>query len=443
MARTKADLNAGSRLSDFLAASLLAKVYPAEQVNRALDAHGVNSQRIRRFPAVAGVYYAVSLSLYPQCSYEAVFSAVAQGLAWAAGATAPQTVAKSSISELRSRIGAEPLRDLIRTCCLPMACAANQAEGFYRGLRLVAMDGTRVELPDEPELVSHFGRPGSRTGHAGYPQAQAVILVECATHAVLSAEIGPYNSNEWELSQYLLGTLEPGMLCLADRGYNAAEHWQQALGSGAQLLWRAGDGRHLPVVRMLPDGSYLSEIEPSAPIKRRRAKEGAAASVKTVVRVIEYQLKGVRGAAGATGATGIAGATQAQPRYRLMTSLLDPEQAPALELAALYHQRWHVESVFDELKTHLRQGQRTLRSKTPELVRQEFYGWVLAHYAVRWLLFQGAGRSRQQPLDLSFTEHLHLLKREQLRSGAFPPTAAQKTPALVAAGSSSQLATEV
>jgi hypothetical protein len=449
MSRTKAELNSGARLSDFLAASLLAKVYPAERVNEALDAHQVNSQRIRRFPAVAGVYYAVALSLYPQCSYEAVFSAVAQGLAWASGADAPQAVSKSTISELRSRIGAQPLRDLMRTCCLPMAHEALQSEGFYCGLRLVAMDGTRIELSDEPDLVTSFGRPGSRTGQAGYPQAQAVILVECATHAVLSAEIGPYRANEWELSQQLLGALEPGMLCLADRGYNAAEYWQQAQATGAQLLWRASDGRHLPVTQMLADGSYLSEIEPSAPVKRRRAKEGGAAPVKTVVRVIEYQLKGLKGPAhaahtiDATGSTDGVGAAAAPPRYRLMTSLLNPLQAPALELAALYHQRWQVESVFDELKTHLRQGKRTLRSRTPQLVRQEFYGWVLAHYAVRWLLHQGAARSRQRPLDLSFIEHLHLLKLEQPRSGAFPPSAPSPTRKVVASSPSRQLAAEV
>ena len=417
MARTKASLNEGTRLADYLAASLLARVFPAERVHEALNAHDANSRRVRRFPAVAGVYYVVALSLYPECSYEAVFSAVAEGLAWAARSPAPAPVAKSSISELRIRIGADPLRDLMRSCCLPLADEQHQPEAFYKGLRLVAIDGTRMELADEEPVAQEFGRPGSRTGHAGYPQAQCVALAECATHAILSAEIGPYNNDEWTLSQYLLGSLEPGMLCLADRGYNSAEHWQQALASGAQLLWRATEGRHLPVLRMLPDGSYLSEIQPSAPVKRRRAaNEPGAQTTKSPVRVIEYQLTGV---------------PDAQPRYRLITSLMDHEQAPAQELAALYHQRWRIELLFDELKTHLHQGRRTLRSKTPELVRQEFYGWVLAHYAVRWLLHQGAARSGQQAKDLSFTAHLHLIKREQPRSGAFPPTAAQKAPPLV------------
>ena len=407
MARSKMDLGSGARLADYLSISLLARVFPAEQVHRALDEHQANSQRVRRFPAVAGAYYAMALSLYPEASYESVFSAVAEGLAWSARAAAPPPVAKSSISALRGRIGAAPLRDLVRSCCLPLAQPQTQPQAFYAGLRVVAIDGSRVELADEADVVQAFGRPGSRTGHAGYPQAQCVVLAECATHAILAAEIGPYRGDEWELCRWLLGALEPGMLCLADRGFNGAQQWQQALQTGAQLLWRASDNRHLPVKQLLADGSYLSEVLPSK-------SSGRSPPEASVVRVIEYRLPGV---------------PESSSRYRLMTSLLDEAQAPALELAALYHRRWHIEAVFDELKTHLRQGRRVLRSKTAELVRQEFYGWVLAHYAVRWLLHQGATQSGQADDDLSFTAHVQLLKRELPRSGAFPPNASQATSA--------------
>lgn len=410
MARTKATLGSGARLADYLSASLLARVFPAERVHEALNAHGVNSQRIRRFPAVAGVYYTMALSLYPEAAYEEVFSVVAQGLAWARGSQQPAPVSKSSISALRSRMGSAPLRDLVRSCCLPLADLARQPQAFYKGLRLMAIDGSRLELADEVDVATAFGRPGSRTGVAGYPQAQCVVLAECATHAIVAAELGPYRGDEWELCQWLLGALEPGMLLLADRGFNGFDHWQQALASGAQLLWRATEPRLLPVEQLLPDGSYLSRIEPTG------VGQAAAAAQALQVRVIEYQLPGVPDAA---------------PRYRLMTSLLDPFQAPALELAALYHQRWQVEAVFDELKTHLRQSRRVLRSKTAELVRQEFYGWVLAHYAVRWLLHEGAARSGQADEALSFTAHVQLLRRELPRSGAFPPSAAQAPAAMV------------
>ena len=408
MARTKAVLGDGARLADYLSASLLARVVPPLQVHAVLDAHGRNSQRVRRFPAAAGVYYCIALSLYPESAYEDVFSVVAQGLAWAAGSAEPKRVAKSSISALRSRIGWQPLADLVRRCCVALADPQVHPEAFYRGLRLVAMDGSNFELPDEPDNVAQFGYPGSRTGHAGYPQAQCAVLVECATHAVLAANLEPYGLPEWQACQPLLGALKPGMLCMADRGFNGYEHWRQAQATGAELLWRCANNRQLPVIRALEDGSYLSELQPP----RKDRLENQAQPI--TVRVIEYAMPGLPKVP-----------PLAQPRYRLLSTLLDDKQAPALELAALYHQRWNVEEVFDELKTHLRQSRRVLRSKTAPLVRQEFYGWVLAHYAVRWLLHQGAGHRRKPHAQLSFTGHLQLLRRNQPHSGDFPPSAAQ------------------
>jgi hypothetical protein len=410
MARTKAVLGSGARLSDYLSASLLARVVPAEQVHAVLDEHGCNSRRVRGFPAVAGVYYCMALSLYPEAAYEEVFAVVAQGLAWAAGAAEPPRVAKSSISAARGRIGAAPLAELVDRCCMPLADMQTHPEAFYAGLRLVAIDGSNFELPDEADNVEHFGYPGSRTGQAGYPQAQCAVLVECATHAIVGANLGPYRASEWEICQPLLKRLAPGMLCLADRGFDGFERWRQAQATGAQLLWRCPSNRQLPVRQSLADGSYLGAIYPTT--KGRRA--GAAEAI--TVRVIEYCLPGL---------------PDAQPRYRLLTTLLDAQVAPAAELAALYHERWQVEEVFDELKTHLVRSRRVLRSKTAELVRQEFYGWVLAHYAVRWLLHQTASRQQRPHAHFSFTGHVQLLRRAQPRSGAFPPTACKTAAPLV------------
>ena len=408
MARTKATLGQGARLSDYLSASLLARVYPAEVVHEVLDAHGVNSQRIRRLPAVAGAYYCMALSLYPEAAYEEVFAAVAEGLAWAAGAAAPARMAKSSISQVRTKLGAAPLADLMRRCCVPLAHADVHPGAVYAGLRLVAMDGSKFALPAKADNVTTFGYPGSRTGHAGYPQAQCAVLVECASHAVLDANLGAYRASEWSVCEPLLKSLQAGMLCLADRGLNGYEYWKAASATGAHLLWRCAANRQLPVQQALEDGSYLSALyAPSKSPARRDARSALA------VRVVEYGLPG------------------SDERYRLLTSLLDPKAAPALELAALYHQRWQVEAVFDELKTHLAQRRRVLRSKTAELVRQEFYGWVLAHYAVRWLMHEAAQRHRLEHAQLSFASHVQLFKRSQPRSGAFPPRAAAKAQALV------------
>lgn len=401
MARTKATLGAGARLSDYLSASLLARVYPPELMRTVLDAHGVNSQRIRTFPAIAAGYYCMALSLYPEAAYEDVFAVVAQGLAWMQGQQGVPTVAKSSISMARTKIGAAPLRALHAQACVPLASARAQPEAFYAGLRLVAIDGSNFELPDEAANAAEFGYPGSRTGHAGYPQAQCAVLVECATHAIIGANLAPYRAAEWDVCEPLLSRLGPDMLCLADRGFSGYAHWKAASDTGAQLLWRCVANRQLPLVKALPDGSYLSVIYPDA--KSRKTRTG-----EIVVRVIEYALPGVQG----------------EPqRYRLITTLLDPETASAVALATLYHERWEVEAVFDELKTHLVQRRRTLRSKTPEGVRQEFYGWVLAHYAVCWLMHEAASSHRIRQRSLSFTGHVQLLRRTQPLSGAFPPSA--------------------
>ncbi len=409
MARTKAVLGAGARLSDYLSASLLARVYPPEQVHLALDEHGAGSQRIRSFPAVAAAYYCMALSLYPEAAYEDVFAVVAQGLAWMQGSAAVPTLAKSSISAARSKIGCAPLQTLHQRACVPLANSVDHPQAFYAGLRLVAIDGSNFEVPDEAANAATFGYPGSRTGHAAYPQAQCAVLVECTTHAIIGANLGPYRAAEWVVCKPLLARLTPDMLCLADRGFSGYGHWKAALETGAQLLWRCVGNRQLPVVTALADGSYLSVIYPDAMSRRSRGGE-------ITLRVIEYSLPG---------------AAQAEPRYRLLTTLLNPVQAPALELAALYHERWEVEAVFDELKTHLQRRRRVLRSKTPEGVRQEFYGWVLAHYAVCWLMHEAASAQRIQQRRLSFTGHLHLVRRAQPRSGAFPPSAAKTAAALV------------
>lgn len=214
------------------------------------------------------------------------------------------------------------------------------------------MDGSSFDVPDEQANAHAFGYPEGGRGPAGYPKAQCAVLVECGTHAVLAGSIGACRGSEWSLCQSLLPTLNRTMLCMADRGFNGFEHWQQACQTGAQLLWRVAKSRILPVKKVLEDGSFLGTIY-------RRDKKTEHALEALEVRIIEYALPNM---------------PESEPRYWLMTTMFDPVAAPAQELAALYHARWHVKSVFDELKTHLRQSRRVLRSKTPDLVRQEFYG---------------------------------------------------------------------
>ena len=407
MARTKASLGQGARLADYLSVGLLGRVYPASAVNQILDAHQVNTQRQRSLPALVTSYYCIALSLYPQAAYEEVYAVVAEGLTDRAHSRTVQSPVKSSISAARQRIGFAPLKDLMAQMCKPLADPAQQPHAFYAGLRLVALDGSCFDLPDEASNQAEFGRPGAKSRPGSFPQAKCAALVECASHAIVAASLGPYKASEWSLCQDILPSLSAGMLCLADRGFAGYARWQEASATGAQLLWRAKSNAQLPVLQRLPDGSFLSAIYPDES-SHRGGRKGIS------VRVVEYSLPDLQ-----TTATSSPGATA--QRYRLLTSLLDPCQAPALELALLYHERWEVEAVFDELKTHLSSGRRTLRSKTADGVRQEFYGWLLAHYAVCWLMHQTASEHRLKARVLSFTSHAHLLRRIFPRSGEFPP----------------------
>ena len=413
MARTKAGLGTGARLSDYLSTSLLARVYPASLVEEILNESDCNSQRIRTLPAISGTYFCIALSLYPDVAYEQVFAVVSQGLSWMQGQDADVSIAKSSISEMRGKLGWLPLKMLIDRSCVPLADKKYHPDAFYGGYRLVAIDGSNLEVADEADNIKAFGYPGSRTGHAGYPQAQCAVLVECASHAILAANLGAYRAGEWTICQPLLARLDAGMLCMADRGFNGHSHWVAAQATGAQLLWRCANNRQLPVVKALSDGSYLSIMYPAGTLSKKQRQASAAG---VTVRVIDYALPN---------------AAASQPRYRLLTTLLDETKAPALELATLYHQRWEVEAVFDELKVHLRLGRRVLRSKKADLVRQEFYGWVLAHYAVRWLMHQAATEHRLRDRDVSFVANVQLMKISQPQSGAFPPGKTKKATSLV------------
>lgn len=404
MARSKIGLGAGARFADYLSTGLLARVFPAKIVNDVLDAYQCNSERVRTFPASAVVYYTMALSLYSEAAYEDVLAAVAQGLAWKDGApNAPVTVVKSAVSKARSRLTWKALQAIQQRCCAPLT-SAEHPHAFFAGYRLVAMDGSNFEVADEKENVAVFGYPGSRTGHAGYPQAQCAMLVECGSHAILDAELGSYRQAEWEVAEPLLRSLTPDMLCMADRGFVGYSHWQAGVKTGAQLLWRMPKNLILPVEKQLDDGSYLSSLYPSDR-DRKKKMNGIA------VRVIEYTLPNV---------------PDSEPMYRLLTTLLDGQKAPAQALAVLYHERWEVELVFDELKTHLTQRRRVFRSKTPELVRQEFYGWVMAHYAVRWLMYHGAAQACIPERTLSFTANVQLLRRNLPQSAVISPCASEK-----------------
>ena len=287
-------------------------------------------------------------------------------------------------------------------------CVAGPATqgAWYRGWRLMSLDGSTLDVADTADNAKAFGRPGASRGTAAYPQLRFVSLVENGTHVLWGSQVGGYRDSETALARQVVGTLGAGMLCLADRLFFSAALWQQARATGADLLWRVKKTLRLPCRQRLVDGSYLSVVYPSAR-DRRHDTNGIG------VRVIEYTLAGV---------------ADAEDRYRVVTSILDPDRAPAGELAALYHERWEIETALDELKTHRRGARIVLRSKTPDLVRQECYGLLLAHFAIRGLMHEAAVKVGIDPDALSFVHAVRVIRRHLPRAVAIPPSGPASLP---------------
>jgi len=403
MARTLAALPEGSRVTDYISLGVITKTFPLKRVRSVLVATGRASQRERDLPAHVVVYYAIALALYMQSSYREVLRCLLEGVQWLLDPAVTLKVAgNSGISQARTRLGWEPLRQLHDEVVKPIAVAATKG-AWYRGLRLVSVDGSTMEIADETANDADFGRPGASRGESAFPQLRFVSLVENGTHVLFGTELGPYATGEITLAKTVLNALDKGMLCLADRNFFGFPLWVQAQSTGAELLWRIKTNARLPREQPLADGSYLSRIYRSDSDRRQQRDA-------VTVRVIEYRLHGV---------------ADAEPIYRLVTSLLDPARAPAAELAALYHQRWEIETALAELKTHLRGAKIVLRSKTPDLVRQEFYGLMMAHFAIRGLMHEAALKANTDPDQLSFLHAVRVVRRKVAAFHAIPPSAAE------------------
>lgn len=400
MARTVAELPPGPRLTDYISLGVLAKTFPRAQVDQVLAATGKGSVRQRDLPAHVVVYYVIALAIYMQASYREVLRCLLEGLQWLAGPGVPLKVTgKSGISQARTRLGSVPLQQLHDEVVGPIARKETRG-AWYRDWRLVALDGSTFDVADTRENVKAFTRPAASRGTSAYPQVRLVSLVESGTHVLFGTAMGPYREGETTLAHRVVPALRPGMLCLADRQFFGGVLWAAAQTTGAALLWRIKRNARLPCEAALPDGSYLSTIYRSERDRRHQANG-------TRVRVIDYRLDGVK---------------DADPLYRLVTTILESGAAPASELAALYHERWEIETALGELKTHLRGAQIVLRSKTPDLVRQECYGLLLAHFAIRGLMHEAAVHVDADPDRLSFLHAVRVIRRKLPLAVAIPPS---------------------
>jgi hypothetical protein len=400
LARTIAELPTGTRITDYISLGVISRAFPLTAIGPVLEKTGTASLRQRDLPAQVVVYYVIALALYMQSSYREVLRCLLEGIQWLRDPSARVRVAgKSGISQARRRLGWEPLRQLHDELVQPVAVRGTEG-AWYREWRLVSLDGSTFDVADEKFNEEAFGRPGASRGTSAYPQIRFVSLVENGTHVLFGSQMDGYRAGEITLAKAVLPRLNKDMLCLADRNFFGFELWKQARATGADLLWRMKKNMRMAPEQRLPDGSYLSHVYPSERDWRHKAN-GIA------IRVIDYRLEGIEGA---------------EPIYRLATTILDPDKAPASELAALYHQRWEIETAFDELKTHLRGAQIVLRSKTPDLVRQEFYGLMMAHFAIRGLMHEAALKAGQDPDRLSFLHAVRVVRRKLAVYHAIPPS---------------------
>src|ERR671916_347691 len=399
MAGAPAGLPAGVRLSDHISLGVIARAVPAERVRRVLAETGRASERERDLPAPVMVYYAIALALHMGSGTREVLRCLLEGLRWLWGAEVVKLAGKSGISQARSRLGDAPLRRPCEGLVLPVAARATEG-AWYRDWRLVSLDGSCLDVADTEANRAAFGGPRASRGETAFPRLRFVALVENGTHVLFGARLGRHAGGETTLARAVLAALRPGMLCLADRQVFGHALWQAAAATGADLLWRGKHNLRLPREAALADGSYLTTIYPSD--KDRRHRTGGIR-----VRVVEYRLEGI---------------ADAEPLYRLLTTILDPARAPAAELAALYHERWEIEGALAELKTQLRGARAVLRSKTPGLVRQEVWGLLLAHFAVRGLMHEAALKADEDPDRLSFSHAVRVVRRKVPLFAALSPS---------------------
>jgi hypothetical protein len=378
-----------TKFTDAVALEALERVLPHALVHRAAAEADHPTQRRRKLPMDVTLLLCVAMSLFTQQALEVVLDKMVHGLRLFWPDPDIALASKSAISQARYRLGARPVVALFPQVCRPLA--TEQTPGaFHCGLRLLAIDGTTEDVPDSPANARAFGRHHSDRGASAFPQVQGVYLSECGTHAVLDAGFWPCHTSERVGALRLLRSVGAGMLLLLDRGFYSFEMIERTVARGAHVLGRVPAGVTLTPRQVLPDGSYWAYIYPAD--KERRARGD-----HLLVRVVVYTLT-----------------DPARPGYgethRLVTTLLDAQEAPALDLICAYHERWEIELTIDEIDTHQRLVQHPLRSQKPVGVIQELYSLLLAHYAVRAIMAEAAAQAGLAPTRLSFVQAVELIR---------------------------------
>ena len=390
---------------------------------------GVGARRSDgKLPPHVVAYMTMALCLFAEDDYTEVATKVTGSLdrwgCWNAAWSVPTT---SAITQARKRLGRRVFPEIFERTCGPVAGEASPLAGmvatgrargsWLRGWRLVAIDGFEVDVPDTPANAAEFGYASSGASRSAFPKARVVALSECGTHAFLAAEVDAYRVGEQTLAHRLYPRLEQEELLTADRNFYSFDAWDLAAATGAALLWRAPTQLDLPVIRVLPDGTYLTVlINPR--IHHRPSRDRVVTTARAgnldpedghLVRVIEYDVPDRAG--NGTGEL-----------ITLLSTITDPAHARAEELADVYHQRWEAETGHDQLKTHLRGPGRVLRSRLPDLVHQEIWAWLIVHHAITALITQAALAADLDPDRISFTQTLRLIRRSATGTADIPPS---------------------
>jgi hypothetical protein len=410
---------AGGRLTDWISLGVLASSVPRDAVDEAVAAAGKGARRSDgKLPPHVMVYFAMALALFAEEDYEEVAARLTETLAsWGCWDDSWAVPTSGGITQARRRLGPEPLELLFDRVAAPVAGVLTRG-AFLRHWRLMAVDGFELDVPDTPANAAAFGYSAGARERPAFPKVRVVTIGECGSHAKVAAQMGPVGgkgSSEQALARRLFSRLEEDWLLIADRGFYNWPDWQAAAATGAALLWRVKADLRLPVLELLPDGSYLSVVaRPALHDKARnklidaaRAGEYLDPAQATRVRVIEYEI-GDRDGDGSGELTA------------LVTTITDPAAAPAQELAQAYCQRWEEETGNDQLKTCLRGPGKVLRSKSPGMIRQEIYGYLLTHYAISALICKAATEADIDPDRVKFLRTVRIIRR-RAAGPAFPP----------------------
>jgi hypothetical protein len=405
-------VTAAGRLADQIGLGVLTASVPRDAVDDAVAAAGKQARRRDgKLPPHVMVYFAMAMALFADDDYEEVATRLAGTLgSWGCWDSSWAVPTSGGITQARQRLGSGPLAGLFARVAVPVADPLTRG-AFLGAWRLMAIDGFEWDAPDTAGNAAVFGYPGTPAGEAAraaFPKVRVVTVSECGSHAVVGAAIGGVTgkgAGEQPLARPLYRQLAPEWLLLADRNFYNWQDWCTAAGTGAALLWRAKARLTLPV-RISPaiKGAARQALTSAA-----RSGQDLDAGQARLIRVIEYQVPDRDGDGKGEVIT-------------LITTITRWQQAPAADLAQAYHQRWEHEIGNDQIKTHLRGPGRVLRSRSPDMVRQEIYGYLLAHYAISALICQAATEADIDPDRVKFTRTLPIIRRA-IAPAAFPPSA--------------------